>query len=223
MRSPPARAATLPHGRIGDNASIERVLQIADVSGAWPSAADSSRSPAFSAKRRGSDTPRRSITRSPPRHIRADIASIADSTSADGRGMRRRMPSRRPRKTHGGRTGEVRLFLRVIVDKRRLIGPGRANLLESIDRTGSIAAAAREMHMSYRRAWLHVDDLARQIGSPVVETAQGGSRGGGAILSEAGRTLLHAYRRMQRRTERELAADLERMRRLVKPSRPTVG
>lgn len=123
-----------------------------------------------------------------------------------------------------GRGGvEVRSFLRIIVRNRRLIGPGRANLLESIDRTGSIAAAAREMRMSHRRAWLHVDDLARQIGSPVVETAQGGSPGGGAILSETRRALLHVYRRMERRTERELAADLDRLRRLVKPGRPARG
>lgn len=113
-------------------------------------------------------------------------------------------------------TPRLRLFLRVIAGERRMIGPGRAELLERIDRTGSIAAAAREMGMSYRRAWLHVEDLARQVGTPVVETAQGGRRGGGALLSEAGRTLLHAYRRMQHTAERALGPDLARLERLTR-------
>lgn len=129
------------------------------------------------------------------------------------------MPPKRARESRGTEPGEVRLFLRVIAGERRLIGPGRADLLEWIDRTGSISEAARQMKMSYRRAWLLVEDLAQQLGRPVVETAQGGRRGGGAILSDAGRSLLHAYRRMQRLAERELAADLDRIRRLRKSDR----
>lgn len=109
-----------------------------------------------------------------------------------------------------------RLFVRVIVGNRRLIGPGRADLLDQLDRTGSISAAARAMRMSYRRAWLHIDDLSHQLGRPIVETAQGGRRGGGAVLTETGRTLLNAYRRMQKRACDAAERDLEALVRLAK-------
>lgn len=111
---------------------------------------------------------------------------------------------------------EARLFVRIIVGKRRFIGPGRADLLEQLDRTGSISAAARAMRMSYRRAWLHIEDLSQQMSRPMVETAQGGRHGGGAVLTAEGRALLDAYRRMQRRAGAAVERDLEALLRLTK-------
>lgn len=108
---------------------------------------------------------------------------------------------------------KLRLFLRVMVEKHPLLGPGRADLLDAIDRTGSISAGAREMGMSYRRAWMHVSGLAEALGAPVVETAQGGRQGGGALLTQAGRTVLHAYRRIMRKAESAAARDLEELAR----------
>lgn len=121
---------------------------------------------------------------------------------------------RRPREQRAPVTG-CRLFLRVLDGERRVLGPGRAALLEQIDRTGSISAAARQMGMSYRRAWLLVQDLSERVGEAVVETAQGGRRGGGALLSERGRALLHLYRRIERAAESAVADDLARLDRVL--------
>ena len=66
------------------------------------------------------------------------------------------------------------------------MGPGRADLLELIQATGSIAAAGREMGMSYKRAWALVEAMNRQFRAPVVEAAKGGAGGGGARLTETG-------------------------------------
>ena len=73
------------------------------------------------------------------------------------------------------------------------IGPGKMRLLQLIDTHESIAAAARAMQMSYRRAWLLVEELNGLFGEPVVVKWQGGSRKGGASLTEHGRALLDRY------------------------------
>jgi len=65
-------------------------------------------------------------------------------------------------------------------------GPGKADLLEGIRDTGSIAAAGRRMRMSYKRAWQLVEELNRVFDTPLVEASKGGSGGGGATLTRAG-------------------------------------
>ena len=72
-----------------------------------------------------------------------------------------------------------RLSIRIDLANGTRIAPGKVALLEEIGRSGSISAAGRAMKMSYRRAWRLVEDLNRHLGSPVVETAAGGSGGGG--------------------------------------------
>lgn len=74
------------------------------------------------------------------------------------------------------------------------MGPGKADLLEAIEAAGSISAAARNMGMSYRRAWMLVDTLNRCWAEPVVETVAGGSHEKGARVSEFGKSLLGSYR-----------------------------
>ena len=78
-----------------------------------------------------------------------------------------------------------RIFLRVDLAPKGRIGPGKIALLEQIDLTGSISAAGRALGMSYRRAWLLVDELNRLFAAPVVTTQMGGSHGGGAALTDA--------------------------------------
>ena len=63
------------------------------------------------------------------------------------------------------------------------LGPGKVALMEAIGRSGSISADARELGMSYRRAWMLVDELNRHLGAPVVDAVTGGAKGGGAALS----------------------------------------
>ncbi len=73
------------------------------------------------------------------------------------------------------------------------VGPGKISLLQLIEREGSISAAARCMGMSFRRAWHLIDTLNAALGRPVVATEIGGSRGGGARLTDFGRELVARY------------------------------
>src|SRR5690606_30778690 len=77
------------------------------------------------------------------------------------------------------------------------MGPGKADLLEAIEREGSISAAGRAMGMSYRRTWMLVDTMNRCWDMPLVETAMGGKQGGGARVTELGRSILQQYRALQ--------------------------
>lgn len=77
------------------------------------------------------------------------------------------------------------------------MGPGKADLLERIERTGSIAAAGREMGMSYKRAWMLVETLNTMFREPLVQSTRGGPRGGGAILTDAGKAALLEYRKLE--------------------------
>lgn len=90
-----------------------------------------------------------------------------------------------------------RLSIRIDLAGGARIGPGKIALLEEIARSGSISAAGRAMKMSYRRAWELVEDLNRNLGEPVVETAAGGSGGGGTRLTPGGLRLVQQYRAME--------------------------
>jgi molybdate transport system regulatory protein len=78
-----------------------------------------------------------------------------------------------------------------------MLGPGKAELLERIRDTGSIAAAGRAMAMSYKRAWSLVEEMNRAFREPLVASVRGGSAGGGAQLTEAGAAVLAHYRALE--------------------------
>jgi molybdate transport system regulatory protein len=82
------------------------------------------------------------------------------------------------------------------------VGPGKVSLLEAIERAGSLTLAARDLAMSYRRAWLLLNDLNRSFAAPMVETAVGGSGGGGARLTDAGHALVRLFRTLEQGTTR---------------------
>jgi molybdate transport system regulatory protein len=92
----------------------------------------------------------------------------------------------------------IRIKAQIYSGEEIAIGPGKVDLLQAIDAHGSISAAAREMGMSYRRAWLLVDVMNRCFRSPLVETDRGGSERGGARLTALGRKTLARYRDLQR-------------------------
>lgn len=79
-------------------------------------------------------------------------------------------------------------------DGRSILGPGRLELLEHVDRFQSISAAARQMGMSYRRAWLLIQDVNASAGEPIVTAQTGGTGGGGAILTTFGRRAISHFR-----------------------------
>jgi molybdate transport system regulatory protein len=90
-----------------------------------------------------------------------------------------------------------RLSIRLDLASGARIGPGKIAVLEEIGRSGSISAAGRVLRMSYRRTWELVEDLNRNLGTPVVETAAGGSGGGGAVLTQAGKAVIERYRAIE--------------------------
>jgi molybdate transport system regulatory protein len=98
------------------------------------------------------------------------------------------MPSERQR------ADEPVLRIRIVFGDDEMIGPGKADLLERIDSCGSIAAAGREMSMSYKRAWELIGTLNAMFRAPLVESTRGGPGGGGAVLTELGREVLALYR-----------------------------
>lgn len=77
------------------------------------------------------------------------------------------------------------------------LGPGKIRLLELVGETGSIAAAAREMKMSYRRAWLLVEEVKKILQAPALETNAGGAGGGGAKLTPQALNLIAQYRQVE--------------------------
>ncbi len=100
------------------------------------------------------------------------------------------------------------LTLRLLAKDHPAMGPGKAQLIALIDATGSISAAAREIGMSYRRAWQLVDALNASFREPVVVTAIGGKRGGGAVVTAFGRRLAADFREMENKASAAIAADV---------------
>ena len=96
----------------------------------------------------------------------------------------------------------ARLTLRIDLGPDQAIGPGKIRLLEAIAATGSISQAGRALGMSYRRAWLLVDDLNHCFRAPVVAAQTGGTRGGGSALTRFGADLVAHYRALERAAHR---------------------
>lgn len=108
------------------------------------------------------------------------------------------------------------LTLRVLTRHSPAIGPGKAALISHIEKTGSISAAARAMGMSYRRAWQLVEALNESFSKPVVLTAIGGRRGGGAQVTTFGRRLAREYHRMENKASSAIQTDLRRFARYLR-------
>jgi N-terminal domain of molybdenum-binding protein len=88
------------------------------------------------------------------------------------------------------KTLTVRMRIRIYAGDR-MLGPGKMELLSHIDETGSLSAAAKQMGMSYMRAWTLAKELNRDRSRPMVEMSRGGARGGTAKVTRFGRKILH--------------------------------
>jgi molybdate transport system regulatory protein len=110
------------------------------------------------------------------------------------------------------------LTLRVLGEAAPAMGPGKAELIVRIGQTGSISAAARAMGMSYRRAWQLVEALNDTYRQPVIVTAIGGTRGGGAQVTALGARLVTLYRAMEDKASAAIARDLRRFNAELKPA-----
>lgn len=92
----------------------------------------------------------------------------------------------------------LRPRIRIVGDDGTIVlGPGKADLLDAIARTGSIRAAAAELGMSYMRAWTLVRTMNAAFRAPLVEKERGGSAQGGAQLTASGRKVLDLYRKIE--------------------------
>jgi molybdate transport system regulatory protein len=102
--------------------------------------------------------------------------------------------------------------IRISFKENIAIGQGKADLLEAIGRTGSISAAARELDMSYRKAWTLVDEMNQCFRTPVVVAAKGGVRGGGAQVTPLGEEALARFRQIQAKASAAIEADVQEFR-----------
>lgn len=97
------------------------------------------------------------------------------------------------------------------------IGPGKVALLEAIVAHGSISAAARSLGMSYRRAWMLIDELNRALVSPATTSEHGGRQGGGSVLTPEGHEIIRLYREIEQEAARAARGQIEQLTRLLRP------
>lgn len=97
------------------------------------------------------------------------------------------------------------------------LGPGKVDLLESIGREGSISQAARERHLSYRRAWNMVDTMNQCFKEPLVISVTGGKGGGGAQLTATGEKVIQLYRKMEKKADTASQAEAQALKKFLNP------
>lgn len=102
--------------------------------------------------------------------------------------------------------------IRIAHGEHIAMGQGKADLLEAIQHTGSISAAARDMGMSYRKAWLLVDEMNQCFSSPVVVSTKGGLQGGGAQVTALGEEALARFRKIQSKAAQAIATEVQAFR-----------
>lgn len=119
--------------------------------------------------------------------------------------------------TMANRDEHPTLSIRIRFGGEDMMGPGKAELLDRIAASGSIAAAAREMGMSYKRAWMLIETLNAMFDLPVVESARGGPGKGGAHLTDRGRAVLAEYRKVEEVARNHAEARLETLRSWLRP------
>ena len=114
----------------------------------------------------------------------------------------------------------TRLTIRLDFELGRRLGAGKIALLESIETTGSISAAGRAHQMSYRRAWLLVDELNQLFSTPLVAAHHGGAKGGGAALTDQGRRIVALYRDAEAKMRAAAQGEIEAIEGDLSASKP---
>lgn len=118
-------------------------------------------------------------------------------------------------------TRVAELMIRVDLGPHGYLGPGKIALMELISKHGSISAAGKEMGMSYRRAWLLVDEINQIFRGPLVDKQTGGSGGGGARLTKLGREVVDHYRAIQEAAATAAAFQVRALRQSL-PGKPNI-
>jgi molybdate transport system regulatory protein len=112
---------------------------------------------------------------------------------------------------------EVRFRMRIRKGEHIAVGPGKIALLEAVREQGSISAAARSLGMSYRRAWLLIDELNKSLKSPATISEQGGQSGGGCVLTPVGEDIVRLYRDVERIAGGACAQQIDALTSMLKP------
>ncbi|MHA1527642.1 MAG: winged helix-turn-helix domain-containing protein [Alphaproteobacteria bacterium] len=113
--------------------------------------------------------------------------------------------------------GAPRLWIKIYFGDRGQVGPGKIRLLQGIAEQRSISAAARVTGMSYRRAWLLIDQMNKTFGAPVVQTHTGGNTRGGAKLTPLGAEIVARYLELLGQAQAQSAAKLDELAALIRP------
>jgi molybdate transport system regulatory protein len=114
---------------------------------------------------------------------------------------------------------ETRLSIRLDLTSGDRIGPGKIALLEAIQETGSISAAARKVGMSYRRAWLLVEQINAALQQPAVTSAAGGRQGGGAVVTPVGHRIIGIYRSIETTAQKSATGEFRAVEKIVRKAR----
>jgi molybdate transport system regulatory protein len=93
---------------------------------------------------------------------------------------------------------EIRSKLWIEVEGKPVFGRGRRFLLEAVDKYGSINQAAKEINISYRKAWGYIKAMEERLGIKLVERQAGGRNGGGATLTDDARMFLKKYKSLEK-------------------------
>jgi molybdate transport system regulatory protein len=104
-----------------------------------------------------------------------------------------------------------RLRIRIVLGEHGMLGPGKADLLELIRETGSIAAAGRRFGMSYKRAWTLIETINGMFAAPLVDSTRGGASHGGARLTETGERVLALYRAVSAKAAKAAAVEVGKL------------
>ena len=106
---------------------------------------------------------------------------------------------------------QIKTSFWIDLDGSRCFGKGKMQLLLLIDQTGSINKAAKQMNMSYKKAWTMIAELNQQFSKPMVVTQSGGKEGGGTVLTEDAKQLMQYYRELNHRLEKFTAKETEKL------------
>jgi molybdate transport system regulatory protein len=112
---------------------------------------------------------------------------------------------------------DTHLSIRIDLASGARIGPGKIALLEAIRSTGSISAAARALGMSYRRAWLLVEEINHTLREPAVTAESGGVRGGGAVVTPVGERIVDLYRLIESQARTAAGEEFRAIGKLIRP------
>jgi molybdate transport system regulatory protein len=113
----------------------------------------------------------------------------------------------------------TRLSIRIDLENGDRIGPGKITLREAIRDTGSISAGARKIGMSYRRAWLLVEQINTAFEGPSVAAAMGGPHGGGAVLTPVGERVIDIYRSIEKAARKSASDEFRAVEKIIRKTK----